>query len=305
MMSFVAKRLVQGFITLLLMSALVFGMARLTGNPLDFLLSPYATQEDYDRMARELGLDQPWPVQYGRFVLQALTGNMGDSLVFKRPVSSVIAERLPATLDLGLTAMGIATLIAIPMGVLSAVRRNTLADTSATLLAVLGQSAPNFLLGILLIEIFSVQLGLFPSGGSGGFAHILLPAVTLGWFVAAGITRLTRSSMLDVLEAEYIKLARSKGLPEYIVIWKHAFLNAVVPVLTFAGVIFAQLLVGSVVVETVFAWPGVGRLAYQAVVQKDFPLLQAIVLLFTLIYIVMNIFVDIAFAWIDPRARVQ
>ena len=303
MRQFVARRLIQAAVTLFLMSMLVFGLARLTGDPLDLLLSPYATEEEYAAMAKELGLDRPLPVQYWTFLLSALQGDMGESLYYKRSAAKVVAQRFGATAQLGVAALLISLLIAIPIGVMSAVKRDTALDTAGKAVAVLGQAVPNFWLGIILIEIVSVRLELLPTAGRGGIAHLILPAFTLGWFVTAGIMRVTRSGMLDVLDTEFIKLTRAKGLPQFLVVWKHALKNALIPVVTFIGIIFAQLLVGSIIVETVFAWPGIGRLAYQAVIQRDFPLLQTIVIAFTLIYVFLNLIVDVIYAWIDPRIR--
>ena len=305
MRRFVAHRLLQAAITLFLMSILVFGLARLTGNPLDLMLSNYATEEQYAAMAKELGLDRPLIVQYWTFLTGALQGDMGESIYYKRPAGGVVLERFGATAELGIAALAISLLIAIPIGVLSAVKRDTLLDTFGKGVAVLGQSVPNFWLGILLIEFASVRLELFPTSGRGDLIHLVLPAFTLGWFVTAGIMRITRSGMLDVIDSEYIKLARAKGVPQYLVVWKHALRNALIPVVTFTGIIFAQLLVGSIIVETVFAWPGIGRLAYQAVLQRDFPLLQTIVIAFTIIYVLLNLLVDVVYGWIDPRIRLS
>ncbi len=285
------------------MSMLVFSLARLTGNPIDLMLSPYATAEQQAAMAKEMGLDRPLPEQYWSFLSDAVQGDLGESLYYKRSTVGVVAERFGATAELGLVAIFFSLFVAIPLGVFSAVNRDTPIDFGGKTVAVLGQSVPNFWLGILLIEFVAVRWELLPAGGRGGFLHLLLPAVTLGWFMMAGIMRVTRSAMLDVLDAEYIKLARIKGVPERWVIWKHALRNALIPVVTFAGIIFAQLLVGSIIVEHVFAWPGLGRLAYEAVVQRDFPLLQTIVLVFTLVYIGLNLIVDLTYAWLDPRIR--
>jgi peptide/nickel transport system permease protein len=305
MAGYILNRLLQAAVTILLMSLLVFGLARLTGNPLDLMLSPYATPEQEAIMAHEMGLDRPLVAQYWTFLSHAVRGDMGVSLYYKRPTLGVVAERFHATAQLGLVAIILSLLIAIPIGVLSAVKRDTAVDAAGKLLAVLGQAIPNFWLGILLIEFFGVRWELLPTGGRGGFTHLLLPAMTLGWFMTAGIMRITRSAMLDVLDAEYIKFARVKGVPERLVIWKHALRNALIPVVTFSGIIFAQLLVGSIIVEQVFAWPGLGRLAYQAVIQRDFPLLQTIVIVFTLVYVVLNLLVDVTYAWLDPRIRLQ
>lgn len=292
-------------LTVWLMTFVVFLLSRLTGNPLDLILSPYASPEQYELAARQLGLDGSLAEQYARFLVSALQGDFGASLYFKKSAMDVVLERLPATLILATCAMTVAIIIAVPVGVMSAASRDSYFDAFWKTFAMLGQAMPNFLLGILLIQLFSVTWRIFPAGGFEGVSSLVLPALTLGWFVAAGMMRLARSSTIDTLQSEYIVLARAKGLPERKVVWKHAFGNALVPVLTFSGMIFAQLLVGSIVVETVFSWPGVGWLAYQAVIQKDFPLLQSVVLLFTLIYVLMNFFVDLLCVWLDPRVSLQ
>jgi peptide/nickel transport system permease protein len=304
MRRFVVSRLIQAAVTVVLMSVIVFGMARLTGNPVDLMLSQYATDEQRQAMVQELGLDRPLLEQYWRFFSGALQGDMGESLYYKRSAAEVALDRFWPTAQLGVAALLLSIVIAVPIGVLSAVRRGSWLDTSGKILAVLGQSVPNFWLAILLIEFVGVRWELLPTGGRGSLAHLILPATALGWFVTAGIMRITRSSMLDVLDADYIRLAQAKGLPQLLVVWKHALKNALIPVVTFSAMIFAQLLVGSIIVETIFAWPGIGRLAYQAVIQRDFPLLQTIVIGFTLIYVAMNFVVDVLYAWIDPRIRV-
>jgi peptide/nickel transport system permease protein len=285
------------------MSILTFGLVRLTGNPLDLMMSMYATPEDYEAMSKHLGLDQPLVIQYWSFIKHAAHGDFGKSLFYKRPSMEVVFDRLPATLQLASASMLMAIIIAVPIGVISAVKRDTAMDGVSKLGAVLGQSIPNFWLGIVLIELISVKLGILPVAGRGGLTHLILPALTMGWYIAAGIMRLTRSSMLDVLNSEYVKFTRIKGLPERAVIWKHALKNAFIPVLTFISLMLAQLLMGSIVVETVFAWPGVGRLAYQSVLSRDFPLVQAIVVVYTTIYVVTNLLVDVAYAYLDPRIR--
>lgn len=305
MFRFVLGRAIQMLISLMAVLVIVFLMVRLTGDPLDVMLPAEATQEDYARMRSQLGLDKPLAVQYAIFVANALRGDFGSSLRFKRPSLEVVLERYPATLELGALAMLVSLLIALPIGVYAAVYRGGIFDGVGRGVAVLGQSLPNFWLGILLILVFGVWLRLLPTGGRGDFRYYILPAVTVGYFVVAGIVRLTRSSMLEVLRNEYITLARIKGLSEPIVIWKHAFKNAALPVLTFAVLIFLQILNGSIIVEMVFAWPGVGRLVVESVAYRDFPVVQTVVLCMSSMYIVANFGVDIAYAYLNPKLRRQ
>ena len=303
MQRYLAQRLVQAIVTLLMMSAVVFLLARLTGNPVDLMVDMYATEQDRAELARHLGLDRPLPVQYATFVVNAARGDFGDSIRMRRPAIGIVMERFPATLQLAGVAMAVAIVIALPIGVVSAVRRDTPLDRFGKLIALLGQSMPVFWLGLVLMLVFAVWLRLLPTSGSDSPLHFILPGVTLGWYVVAGIMRLTRSSMLDVLDSEFVKLARIKGLPERIIVWKHCLKNAAIPVITFSGIIFVGMLTGSIVTETIFAWPGVGRLAYQAVLWRDFPLIQTIVILFTTVYVLVNLAIDLAYAYLDPRIR--
>lgn len=303
MQRFIARRLIQAIVTLLMMTMVVFSMARLTGSPVDLMVDMYATDQDRAELAHRLGLDEPLPVQYANFVFNAVRGDFGDSIRMRRPAIELVWERFPATLQLAGVSMFIAILIALPIGVLSAVRRDTMLDRLGKLVALLGQSMPVFWLGLVLILVFSVWLRVLPTSGDGGPIYYVLPSVTLGWYVVAGIMRLTRSSMLDVLDAEFVKLARVKGLPERTVIWKHCLKNAAIPVVTFSAIIFMGLLTGSIVTETIFAWPGVGRLAYQAVIWRDFPLIQTIVILFTTLYVLVNLAIDLMYVYLDPRIR--
>jgi len=267
------------------------------------MLPPEATQEDYDQMTIKLGLDRPLPVQYGIFFVGVIHGDLGDSFRFKRPAADVVLERLPATLQLGVIASLIALAIAVPIGVYSARRKGTLLDNITRGFAILGQSLPTFWTGIILILVFAVWLNLFPTSGKGGVQYFVLPAVTMGYFAAAGIMRLTRSAMLEVLDSEYIKLARAKGLRESVVVWKHAFKNASLPVLTFSTIIFVRILAGSVVTETVFAWPGVGRLVVESVSYRDFPVIQTVVMLMSAMFVAGNLVADILYAYVNPKIR--
>lgn len=303
MQKYILKRFFQSLLALLVLSMLIFLMSRMTGDPTLLMLPDDATQEDIAQLRRALGLDKPLPVQYWVFISNAVQGDFGRSIKGQMPVIDMIAERLPNSIKLAAVALCIAVLLAFPLGVVAAVKKGTTVDTMANIVAILGQSLPQFWVGIVLIQIFAVRLRWLPVAGVGSFAHYVLPAFTLGWFVVAGMMRLLRSSMLDILGSEFVKLARIKGLPERTVIWKHALRNALIPVLTFGAIYLAILVTGAILVETVFAWPGVGQLIYQGIVFRDFPVVQAVVLLTACIVIVVNLVVDITYAYVDPRIR--
>jgi peptide/nickel transport system permease protein len=304
MQRYLLKRIVQAIITLFLMSMIVFLLGRLSGDPVPLLLGDLATKEDRALITKELGLDKPIPVQYIIYLKNALHGDLGTSIRgARRPVVSMVLERIPASFELALTAALISILIGLPLGVISAVRRGSFLDTAGRVLAMLGQSMPAFWVGIVLMYVISVQFRWLPTSGYGSFKQLILPAVALSGVSLAGIVRLTRSSMLDVLSSEYVKLARIKGLSEKLVIWKHAFSNSLIPVLTFVGTVLTGLMTGVVVIETIFAWPGLGRLAFEAVSTRDFPTIQAVVLFMTLLFITSNLVVDILYAYVDPRIR--
>jgi ABC-type dipeptide/oligopeptide/nickel transport system permease component len=250
-----------------------------------------------------LGLDRPLPVQYAIYVKNILRGDFGNSVLSRRPVTEHIWERLPATAELGLVAMFLSVLIGVPLGMYSAVRRGGALDSAARVFAVLGQSMPAFWLGLMLILIFAVVLGFLPAGGRGGIEHIVLPAFTLGYFTSAAILRLTRSAMLEVLGSDYIKFARLKGLHEQVVLWKHGLKNALLPVVTFAVMLFVQFLGGAVVTETVFAWPGLGRLILESIATRDYPIVQAGVLVLSGLYLGGNLLVDFLYGYLNPRIR--
>jgi peptide/nickel transport system permease protein len=287
----------------LAVSVIVFLLGRLSGDPLDLLLPIDATEEDRAILSEHLGLDKPLPVQWGIFIENALQGDFGRSVRTGRPTMDMVAERFPATLQLSLAAILISLVISLPIGVYSAVRRGGFLDFVARMMAVLGQSVPSFWLGIMLIYLFAVTLGWLPSAGRDGLSHLALPAITLGWGISAGIMRLTRSSMLEVLDTDYVKLARIKGIPEFKVIWKHAFKNAALPVLTYSAMIFVVILGGTVVTETVFAWPGVGRLVVESAVSRDFPVVQTVVMLLCGLFIIANLAVDILYSYLNPKIR--
>tara|TARA_B100001123_G_scaffold139891_1_gene162579 strand:- start:2814 stop:3677 length:864 start_codon:yes stop_codon:yes gene_type:complete len=284
-------------------SLVIFIMSRVSGDPRHIYLDDYSTQEDWDRMGEVLGLDKPYYQQYGLFLKDAFRGDLGESVREARPVIEVVWERLPATLMLGSVAFALSLIIGVPLGILSAIRRGTFLDAFGKLVALIGQSAPPFWLGIMLMFLFAVKLGWLPPYGKQDWNSIILPAVTLGWYYAAANLRLVRSAMLDVLDSEYIKLARAKGVNSKSVILKHAFRNALIPPLTFAGVTLGALVTGSLVVETVFAWPGLGRLAIEALFAFDYPLLQGVVITFTLLYVSAAFIVDVMYAYVDPRIR--
>lgn len=296
-------RVFHSLITLLVVSFLVFGMGRLSGNPLDILLPEDATEEQYNRLNERWGFDKPIVVQYLKFIQNALKGDLGDSLVKPDSAMELVAERLPATIQLALFSLAISTVIAVPIGVLAAVKRDTPFDYFGKIIALLGQSMPSFWLGLMLMWVFAVQLSWLPASGTGSFKHMIMPAIALGWFQVAAVMRLLRSAMLDVLDSEYVKLARIKGLPENRVVWKHCLRNAAIGPLTYYGVIAGILLTGSVITEQVFQWPGTGLLAIEAVRNRDFPVLQAVIIVFAGIFVACNLIVDILYAYLDPRIR--
>jgi peptide/nickel transport system permease protein len=305
MQRYILKRIFQSILTLFVLSMIVFFMVRLTGDPVMLMLPDDASHEDVVQLRSALGLDRPLPVQYWRFLSKAVRGDFGRSIKGQVPVFDLIQDRFPNSVKLGLVSMVITIALALPLGVMAAVKKGTPIDTLANLIAVLGQSLPQFWVGIVLIQVFAVYLRWLPVAGMGTMWHYILPGFTLGWFLVAGIMRLLRSSMLDVLDSEFVKLARVKGVPPRGVIWKHALKNAFMPVLTYTAIYLAILITGAILVETVFAWPGVGQLIYQGIVYRDFPVIQAVVLLTALIVVTVNFMVDIAYAYLDPRIRLH
>jgi peptide/nickel transport system permease protein len=300
---YIVGRLFQSVVSLFVVSVVVFALVRFSGDPIAIMAPPEATQQDIELIRAYLGLDRPWTVQYWRFATRALQGDFGQSIRFRRPAMDLIFERYGATLELGGLAVLIVIVVAIPVGVHAAVRRGTALDYVARGFAAVGQAMPPFWLGLLLVLLFGVLLRLLPTSGRGTPLHILLPGITLGWFAVAGLMRLTRSAMLDVLGSEYVKLARIKGLPERQVIWKHAFKNAALPVVTFAALLFVALLNGSIIVETVFSWPGLGLLVIEAVDSRDYPIVQAVVMCLSAMYIGVNLLVDMLYAYLNPKIR--
>ena len=305
MRRYILRRLLQGLVLLVLVATIVFFLGRLTGNPVDLMLPEDAEEVDRVALIKTLGLDKPLHEQFGIFLAGALRGDLGVSIRHREPAVKVFFSRLPNTLKIVPGAMLLALVLAVPLGILSALYRGGIMDRVAGGIAVLGIATPNFWLGILLIYVFSVKLGWLPSARMGGFAHYVLPTITLGTFLVAGYMRLIRSSMLEVLDSEFVKLARIKGMSESIVVWKHCLRNAGIAPLTFFAIIAGSLLTGAVVTETVFTWPGVGLLVVDAVRSRDFQVVQAVVILFAGIFILCNLLVDILYAFLDPRIRYQ
>ena len=303
MQKFLLRRLAIAAVTVVAVSLLIFVMSRVSGDPRHVYLDDYSTQEDWDRMGAALGLDKPYYQQYGIFLKGAIVGDFGESIKEGKPVMEVIIDRLPATFQLAFAAFALSLVIGVPLGVFSAISRGSFLDQFGKLLSLVGQSAPPFWLGIMLMFFFAVRLGWVPAYGRQDWNSIVLPAVTLGWFYVAANLRLVRSAMLDVLDSEYIRLARAKGVSRKGILFKHALRNALIPPLTFAGVTLGALVTGSLVTETVFAWPGLGQLAVQALFASDYPLMQGVVIVFTLMYVAAAFTVDVLYAYIDPRIR--
>ncbi|MGI1677379.1 MAG: ABC transporter permease [Cellvibrionaceae bacterium] len=304
MQSYVLKRFGEMIITLLLMSIVIFSLSRLTGDPVALLLSDYATDEDRQRITIQLGLDKPVYQQYLQFLWNAVQGDLGVSIMGnEEPTINLIIERLPASFQLAGIALILSLTIGIPLGVYSAVYYGSMLDKTARVVALLGQSIPAFWLGLVLMYFFGVRLGWLPTSGYGEIKHLIMPAFTMGVFTVAAVTRLVRISMLETLDSEYVKFARIKGVSEFKVIWKHALRNSLIPVVTFMGTFFATMITGAVVIETVFSWPGVGRLAFEAILNRDFPLIQAVVLFMASLFILVNLMVDLLYAYLDPRIR--
>ncbi len=304
MQRFILVRCFYAILVLFAVSIIVFVLARASGNPIDTMLPLDATPEQQQAFKELWGLDKSYPEQYFDFLGNAFRGDFGDSVKWAdRTAMGLVIERFPLTLKLGAVAIGISMLIAVPIGVLSAVKKDTPFDLSGKVFALLGQATPPFWLGIMLIWIFAVEVDWFPTGGDEGIVWIILPAITLGWFQVAALMRLVRSAMLEVLETEYVTLARVKGIQEWKVIWKHCLRNASIPPLTLFGILAAQVMTGAIVTETVFSLPGTGNLAIEAIRGRDYPVIQAVVVLFAVIYIAMNLAVDIMYAYIDPRIR--
>jgi peptide/nickel transport system permease protein len=303
MRRYVLARLAQSALVVVLSLTAVFGMVRLGGDPVLLFMPMDIQAKDVDEFRERLGFNDPLALQYARFMVGALRADFGESLRYRRDAFGLVLERLPATLLLAGTSIALTLLLAVPLGVLMAVRRDTLVDHAGTVVTVLGQATPGFWLGLMLIYAFAVQLRWLPTGGSGTLAHLVMPSVVLAAFFSARIARLTRSAVLDVLNEDYITTARAKGLGEGRVVGKHTLRNSAIPVVTLAGLEAGQLLGGAVVTETIFAWPGLGRLTVQALLNRDFPVVMAAVAFTSVVYTLMNLAVDLLYGWLDPRVR--
>ncbi len=304
MQAYILRRVAQGILAIFVICTVTFALARVSGDPLNVLLPEEASEEQIELIKAEWGLDKPLHMQYLQYLGKLFRGDLGEAIAWPNSTATeLIMQRLPNTIKLSALALIVSGVIAFPVGVLVAIKKDTPFDYVGKLFAILGQSAPTFAVGLILMWIFAVQLNFFPTSGSGGIEYIILPAVALGYYNVAALMRLTRSSMLEVLDTEYVKLARIKGVPEWKVVWKHCFRNALIVPLTYFGLIGAVLITGSVVIETVFAWPGLGHLVIKAILFRDYVVVQAVVLLFATAFVIINIMVDVLYAYIDPRIR--
>jgi ABC-type dipeptide/oligopeptide/nickel transport system permease component len=302
---YVLKRLLQAFLVLLGVSFATFIVSHLTGDPVALIAPENASREEKEQLRQFLGLDKPIAEQYLTFVTQAVQGDLGYSFVQRSKVLDLVLERLPATLELALVSFLLSLVIAVPLGIIIALKRNTVWDFVVTALAMVGQAAPGFWIGLMLIIVFAVELKLLPVSGSGGVEYFVLPAVTLALQSAARLTRLVRASVLEVLGSDYIRTARAKGMRNYVVLWVHTFRNAMIPVVTMAGLELAELMSGAFITETIFAWPGIGRLAVDAVYKRDFPVVQGVVLVAATGFVLVNLLIDMLYAAIDPRVKMK
>ncbi len=303
MIRYLTQRVLWATVVLFGITLAVFVVVHLSGDPTALYLGPEGTQEDYEILRAALGFDRSLPEQYGRFLLRAVQGDFGRSLRHQQPTLPLVLARFPATVELALAAMLLAALLALPLGILSAIRRNSVLDTCAMMFALSGQCMPTFWLGILLILLFAVNLRWVPVYGGGGWLTLLLPALTLGVWAMARTARITRSSMLEVLHQDFMRTARAKGVGEWAVVLRHALRNGAIPIVTALGLELGNLLGGAVITEAVFAYPGVGRLAVEAVVNKDVPLIQAVVFTVAATLIFLNIAIDLLYMTLDPRVR--
>ena len=303
MLSLISSRLLQGLITLLVVSFAVFALAHASGDPVNVMLPIEATLEEREALAERMGFDDPLHVQYWRYLTNAMQGDFGDSIRTGEPASTLVAGRIGTSLTLATVALVLTLVVSIPLGVLAAVMRGRWLDRAAMAVSLGGQAVPVFWIGPIAVLIFAVRLGWLPTAGTTSWRHYVLPSLVLSWGIAAGIVRLLRSTMLETLDSEYIKLARSKGVHERVVVWKHALRNGMIPVITLIGLMYGVIVTGVIVVEVVFAVPGLGRLGYEAVQWRDFPVLQLTVLVFVFVIVLVNFLVDISYGIIDPRAR--
>ena len=305
MRAYVLSRLGQSALVVFLSLSAVFVMVRLSGDPVLLFMPMDIQAKDVNDFRQRLGFNDPLSVQYARFIGGALRADFGESLRYRRDAVGLVLERLPATLLLAGTAMLLTVMLAVPLGVLTAIHRDRLVDHAGTVLTVLGQAVPGFWLGLMLIYVFAVRLRVLPTGGTGTLAHLVMPSIVLAAFFAARIARLTRSSVLEILGEDYVLTARAKGLGELRVVGKHTLRNSAIPIVTLAGLELGQLLGGAVITETIFAWPGLGRLTVQALLNRDFPVVLAAVSLTSVLYTLINLGVDLLYAWLDPRVRLR
>ncbi len=298
---YILRRLWHTIYVVVGISIIAFFFIHLSGDPVMLMLPADASTHEIEELRQKLGFNDPLYVQYWRFATHAVQGDFGESLYYHVPAIKLITERLPASLELAVAAMLFALVVAVPLGILSAVKRGSFIDLGSMLGALFGLSMPHFWLGIMLILLFSVKLGWLPTSGRGGLSHLVMPALALGMSLMAMFARLTRSVMLEVLNQDYVRTARAKGLKERIVIGKHALKNALIPLVTVAGMQFGFLIGGTVIIETVFAWPGVGRLVVQAIFNRDYPLVQATVLVLAVLFVLVNLLVDLLYVYLDPQ----
>lgn len=305
MLDFVIKRLIQVLIVVLLALTVVFFLIRLSGDPTALFLPPDAPREQIEEYREKLGFNRPILVQYGEFMVNAVQGDFGQSLRSREDALPLVLDRLPATFQLAISALLLSLLISIPLGVLSAFKRNSVFDRIAVALTVLGQAVPSFWLGLLLIYFFAAQLNFLPSGGAGSVIHLILPMMTLAAYSVARFTRFTRSTMLDVLRKDYIRTAKASGVPTFRLVGRYALKNSLIPIITLVALDLGTLLGGAVITEVVFAWPGIGRLLMQSLMNRDFPIVLAGVFIIALIYAVINFIADILYAYVNPQIRVK
>jgi peptide/nickel transport system permease protein len=304
MQRYLLIRVGEGLLTLLAVSLVIFVLTHLSGNPVSVMLPPEAGPEMRARLIHLWGLDRPWPEQYAVMLGNALQGNFGDSFHWSgQSAMGLVLTRLPATLQLAGFALTLSVVLAVPLGVASAIHRDSMVDRAGKTVALLGQSLPTYLTGLVLIWVFAATLHWFPTFGMGGLNNLILPGVALGLFPVAAFARLTRSAMLSTLDSEYVKLARLNGVPEGKIVWKHAFKNAAIVPLTYFGLVLGSLITGAVTIETVFAWPGVGSLALDAVLARDYQVVQAVTIVISTVFVTINLLVDVLHAYLDPRVR--
>ncbi|MGH9716715.1 MAG: nickel ABC transporter permease [Candidatus Acidiferrales bacterium] len=306
MIRYLSLRVLLTIPALWLIVTMVFMLVHIVpGDPVQQMLGEGARAQDLQQLRHSLGLDLPIPVQYEHYVLGVLHGNFGESFRFQQPVARVVLEHFPATLELAFVSLLVCLAISIPAGILAAHRRGTSADHAVGVFTLIGLSVPNFALGPVLILFFSVVLGWLPVSGRGGIGHLVLPAITLGAALAAILTRMVRTSVMEELSSDYVRTARAKGLSETAVLFRHAFRNALIPILTVIGLQFGTLLAGTIVTETIFSWPGIGRLTVQAIEARDYPLLQGCILLIAFSYVAVNFLTDVVYVFVDPRVKMQ